>query len=56
MFEADFSACDVHLHNMRSVSLDWLRVWREKSADGATDAQVEATFSIPILWLSGYYK
>ena len=66
MFEADFSACDVHLHNLRSVSLDGLRVWRPirryVNSSSASDplefrsVAAAAKFSFPILWLSGYYK
>ncbi len=62
VFEAVFSACDVHMHNLRSVDVERINIWRRRTNsteddDGLFDiAAVGARFTFPLLWLSGYYK
>ena len=51
-FKADFNACDVHVHNLRSLALFDAQVWRTA---GLETAAVRLAFNIPILWLTGYY-
>ena len=51
-FSADFKACDVHVHNLRSMEMFDVRVMR--TADLSV-AAVRLAFHMPILWLTGYY-
>lgn len=52
-FEADFSACNIHVHNLRNAQLLDIQVYRNVDLDKMS---LRAVFNFPIVWLTGRYS
>ena len=53
VFEGDFSACNLHMHNFKSARIVAVEVRR---TDDLNSAAVRIVFHFPILWITGYYQ
>ena len=50
---AHVEACNVYLHNLKNLELKDMRLARDKDL---TFSALKLEFTVPIVWMSGYYK